>query len=238
MLDITNNPVGLQVPSGQGTDQSGAQNLNLNSAHSEPSQAQPNPHADHPQPPTPPIKFEDSKIESMSSNPDGMNTFTKMFLIATVIFVVGHLAFFLYYLANNSTIKTKTDELATVTTKLTALKTVEQDAETLIAANQGLTQYYNDRIDRKKLWTELDSRLLKKAQITSFTIDEKGTFNMSGQTDSLTNLAKTMVSYRDSTSFKNTKLTGTSFSIDDKRAIKVTFSLSGQVDLNNVRVAQ
>lgn len=241
MLDITNNPVGFEPPKSNTSAQpspvapnSGIPNAPIsppNTAH--PAEAK---SAEKNIPAVPAPKFEDSKIEPIKTNTSGMNTFAKLFLVATVIFVVGHIAFYLYYLANNNQIKTLDKKLADKTADLTTLKPIQDKAEILLTANKELTKYYSDRVDWRALWTEVDSRLLKRSQITSFTLDEKGTFNISGQTSSLTDLAKTIVSFKSSKILQNIKMTGTSFAIDEKGQVKVTFSLTGNVDLTSVRI--
>lgn len=249
MLDITNNPVSYMPPkptapatsvvnSSQAQNQQPNVSNSVNSIHN--STQNPIPHQPL-KPPTQnsvPPKFEAPKIEPIESNANTMNMFTKMFLAATIIFVVGHIAFFFFYLANSAQIKSQQAKYDNVAAQLNELKPVEKQAEFLIAANQGLNKYYNERVDWKKLWTEINSKLLKRTQITSFSFDEKGTFNLSGQTDSLTNLAKTLVAYKNSVILKNIKMTGSSFGIDEGGQMKVNFSLTGQADLTKVRMDQ
>lgn len=122
--------------------------------------------------------------------------------------------------------------------KLSDLKPVEDKANAIIAANTELKAYYNERIDWKKLWNQFNSKMLKQSQINSFSMDEKGAISFSGQTDSLTNLAKNIVSFKSSSTITNLKLTGTSFSTDEEGKIKVTYSMTGQVDLSQVRMGK
>lgn len=189
-----------------------------------------------PQSPPPPRRL-DSNIPSVDK--PGLSIFATLLMVATVIFVLGHIVFLFIKFANDSKIKTDTETLSGLEQQLNAkdLKAVDQRARTLKAATTSLDGYLNKRVDWNAVWGETKGKLLKRAKITSFTMDETGMVKLSGDTDSLTNLAKLLVSFQSSDKITNVKLSSSSFSVVDKKTT-VTFSIDGNFDLSKVKVAQ
>lgn len=136
MFDITNNPVNLTNQkynqdkdvqkmssfneSQKSTSMPPQNGQNQNLLHRQTPPRPQNPEI-APIPPRP--DFKEAGIEPINTNPSGMNTITKMILTATIIFVLGHIGFFFFYMANIAQIKTLETNYLNAQKKIIRFKT-------------------------------------------------------------------------------------------------------------------
>lgn len=151
--------------------------------------------------------------------------FASLFLFGAVIislFLV--LGFYGYFWAQKNSLKALDSKISDLDNQITAQKDVEAELKDFSAAVTNI----QSALGEKEKWTsvlkELNALTLKEAFYSSFSADETGKITISGETDSLSNLAKLMVSLKSGKIFTNISLTSTSISEG-----RVKFSLNLQL---------
>lgn len=231
MLDTINtpNPVNSVVNSAQVEPQKAP----IAPVHNPAPNSAPIPSGQYPKSNNPPIpKQEDSSIDPVEK--PKLSVFASFFVAATIIFVLGHIVFLFFWINNNSQIEKFTKEKNRLISDVRAMSAEDIRSRQIKAASTGLDGYFNKQVDWKLVWDEVNGKLLKRAQITSFSMDETGIVKISGETGTLSDLAKLLVSFQSSEKIKDIKLVSSSFTIKEGKT-NVTFSLDGKFDLNKIK---
>lgn len=163
-----------------------------------------------------------------------INIFTWMTVVASIIFILGHIVFVLVMINNESTIAREQKVLTQRQQDIERQSALAQRATNLKTASTELDGYLNKQMDWGKVWSEINTRLLTRSRIEAMSMDEKGTVKITGETTTLSDLAKTLVSFQRSETIKDIRLVSSSFSIS-QNTTTVNFSLEGAFDLSKVR---
>jgi Tfp pilus assembly protein PilN len=151
--------------------------------------------------------------------------YTSWFLFgAVIISLFLMLGFYGYLLAQKNSLKALESKISNVDNQIAAQKDTEDELKSFTGAVSNIQSALGQKEKWASVFKELNALTLKEVFYSSFVVDDKGKANISGETDSLSNLAKLMVSLKSGKTFTNVSLT--SSSINEGR---VKFSLSLQL---------
>jgi Tfp pilus assembly protein PilN len=151
--------------------------------------------------------------------------YTSSFLFGAVIInLFLLLGFYGYFWAQKNSLKTLDSKISDIDNQIAAQKDVEDELKSFSGAVLNIQSALGQKEKWASVFKELNALTLKEVFYSSFSVDDKGKANVSGETDSLSNLAKLMVSLKSGKTFTNVSLT--SSSINEGR---VKFSLNLQL---------
>lgn len=140
----------------------------------------------------------------------------------------------------NSRITTVSDSVAQKSKQLATndYATINKQVDDVVAGQNKLQIVLANKLDWTLFYTNLNSITPKDTRITSISVSNTGAFKASGETASLTSLAKALVAWQSgvtgvTTPFSSVTLVNDGYSVTNG-ARKVTFSISGQVNLSKL----
>ena len=180
-------------------------------------------------------------ISSVGEVSQPLDTFGMIIFFVVLLHVGLMIGLNLYQKSRVNTIttdlQTKQAQLASPT--YTALNTQVND---VLAGQQKLEIILNSKLSWATFYSTLDAVTPKNVRLTSMAINSDGTFKADGETATLSSLAEAIAAWRDGTSatptpFSAINLTNNGYT-STGAARRVTFSITGQINLNKLHVQQ
>ncbi len=175
------------------------------------------------------------KIASLGTGVNALDTFGMIVFFVVIVEIVLLIGLNIY---EKSRIDKLTTEINTTSGVLNSAdyKTINDQISDVIVGSDQLKVALNKRVPWSKMFTMINAVTPKNVKINSLSINETGTFKADGETTSLSSLADAMVAWKDGVGsvespFSTVTLGGNGYT-GDALSRKVTFSISGQIDVN------
>lgn len=144
-------------------------------------------------------------------------------------------------LYQKSRLTTLTKELQTKQAELNSepYRLLNSQVEEVLTGNDQLKIVLASKVNWTKFYSQLNAVTPKNVRLSSISVSESGSFRADGETASLSSLAQALVVWRQgsesvTTPFSSIALNNNGYSSDGS-ARRVTFSITGQVDLAKLK---
>ena len=180
-------------------------------------------------------------IATLSSGVNALDTFGVIIFFVVIVEIVLLIGLNIY---EKSRIDSLTGTISKTQTELNsdADKTINNQIGDVVVGADKLKTALDAKVPWSKLFVMVNAVTPKDVVLHNFTVNDSGSFKADGETISLTSLAQAVVAWRDGTAdivtpFSSVTLGGNSYT-NDATTRKVTFSISGQVNIEALRSAK
>lgn len=180
--------------------------------------------------PTTPI----AGVEELTQPIDSFGRIVFLVIILEIILMAG------LNLYEKSRLNTITQDLNTKQQQLASADyaTLNSQVNDVLGGQAKLQAVLSAKLNWSNFYTMLDAVTPKDVRLTSISISESGAFKASGETSTLTSLARAMTAWQKGVTGVATPFTSLALNNDgyttDSGSRRVTFSVSGQVNLGSL----
>lgn len=185
-----------------------------------------------------PAEADKEPIATIDDVAKPLDTFGKIVFLIIIVEIVLMVGLNLY---QKSRVATLTKSIEDRQTEIASpeFSALNKQVNDVLLGNEKLTKLLASKTDWTAFYKKLNSVTPKNVRLSTINVSESGTFKADGETATLSSLAVALVAWKQGTDttptpFSSVTLTSNGFT-NDGAARRVTFSITGSVDLGRIQ---